>query len=82
MKFCQNCDNLLYLKINDKKTNESSEDVSESTTSGDDMPNTDEPCELKYICRMCNEEYKSTEADSCVFNINFNLDNTRVISTL
>tara|TARA_B100001093_G_C26315401_1_gene795365 strand:+ start:197 stop:637 length:441 start_codon:yes stop_codon:yes gene_type:complete len=82
MKFCQNCDNLLYLKINDKKpdesnSNEGNEDVSETAISGDDMPNTDEPCELKYICRMCNEEYKSTEEDSCVFNINFNLDNIK-----
>ena len=48
MKFCQNCDNLLYLKINDKKqmnqiSDEGSENVSETATGGDDMPNTDEP---------------------------------------
>lgn len=81
MKFCQSCDNLLYLKIIDSKPNESS---SEESGSGDaagsasaDAGMLDAPCELKYYCKMCNEMYNSDTSDSCVFKINFNLDNIK-----
>lgn len=105
MKFCQSCDNLLYLKISDASENEksgeagsgeagSSEAVSgEAGSGGADLEvvtdasadagivskNNDlnQKCELKYYCRMCNETYASDESDSCVFNINFNLDNIK-----
>lgn len=76
MKFCQNCDNLLYLKITEpaqEKAAESEESESTSVEQGLEQ----EKCELKYVCRMCNEVYNSDESDSCVFNINFNLDNIK-----
>ena len=31
---------------------------------------------------MCNENYASDQSDSCVFNINFNLDNIKKIHSL
>ena len=82
MKFCQSCDNLLYLKISDsnesKESTEEGEEPTQSTptddVSGAGMLN---KCELKYYCRMCNEVYASDQSDSCVFNINFNLDNIK-----
>ena len=70
MKFCQSCDNLLYLKISDPGEEGSGDEGSAGIVSGN-------KCELKYHCRMCNEVYASDEADSCVFNINFNLDNIK-----
>jgi hypothetical protein len=75
MKFCQNCDNLLYLKII-----ENTGDEAESGENPDSSANASEKepaCELKYICRMCNEMYGSDESDSCVFKVNFNLDNIK-----
>lgn len=68
MKFCENCDNMLYLKIHESESDSTEE--SASTPSGPS-------CSLKYICRKCNEEYESDKSDSCVFNINFNLDNIK-----
>ena len=60
MKFCQSCDNLLYLKIIDSKP-EDSESGEESSSAGTsaDAGMLDNPCELKYYCRMCNEMYNS-----------------------
>ena len=72
MKFCQNCDNILYLKISDGSEENTTEETSETTENV-----LDKKCELKYYCRMCNETYASDESDSCVFNINFNLDNIK-----
>ena len=78
MKFCKNCDNLLYLKINDTSEEQQENDESSESTSVSQPENVlDKKCELKYVCRMCSEEYSSTETDSCVFNINFNLDNVK-----
>lgn len=38
---------------------------------------------LKYFCRCCNNTYDHTkEDDSCVFNINFNIDNIKKNSNL
>lgn len=80
MKFCQNCDNLLYLKISDSsESKEPTEEGEEAGSASSTPPETslNEKCELKYYCRMCNEVYASDESDSCVFNINFNLDNIK-----
>lgn len=64
MKFCKICDNMLNLKIVEGDPESEETDSSAS-------------CKLKYICRSCNEEYDNDATDSCVFNINFNLDNIR-----
>ena len=78
MKFCQNCDNLLYLKISDNSEKTDGEDDAEGSQSPSSSENVlDKKCELTYYCRMCNEVYASDESDSCVFNINFNLDNIK-----
>lgn len=75
MKFCKSCDNLLYLKITEPS--EESTDESESASASVDQGLEKKKCELKYVCRMCNEVYNSDESDSCVFNVNFNLDNIK-----
>ena len=75
MKFCENCDNMLTLKIND--TVQNSDGDGEENVSTSAASNTKSSCKLMYICRRCNEEYESEKSDSCVFNINFNLDNIK-----
>lgn len=80
MKFCQNCDNLLYLKISDSNESKESPEEGEEPESNSSFQQEnplDEKCELRYYCRMCNEVYSSDKSDSCVFNINFNLDNIK-----
>ena len=76
MKFCVNCDNYLSLKIIDSKDSKQSDSKSDSSSESDSSAES-KKCTLKYICRKCNEEYPSTETDSCVFNIDFNLDNIK-----
>jgi hypothetical protein len=81
MKFCQSCDNLLYLRINDgsEKKDPSEEEDGSTESAADTVSDAGmlNKCELNYYCRMCNEVYPSDESDSCVFNINFNLDNIK-----
>ena len=60
MRFCENCDNILYLKIND---DEESQDSTKS--------------QMKYICRKCNEKYDHDGIDSCVYKVNYNMDNIK-----
>ena len=58
MKFCSNCDNMLYLKITEGNEGES--------------------CQLNYKCNHCNTvEENAHETDSCVFGVNFNIDNIK-----
>jgi hypothetical protein len=81
MKFCQSCDNLLYLKIIESTPDDSEstdgDDANGSASASADAGMLDAPCELKYYCKMCNEMYNSDESDSCVFKVNFNLDNIK-----
>ena len=75
MKFCANCDNMLYLKID-----ECADETDDSSSSSDSISSTgasNNSCKLTYKCVKCNETYPSTEEDSCVFNVNFNLDNIK-----
>ena len=81
MKFCDNCENMLYLKIEEcdnAKSGGNSEEA--SSLSSDTSSTTESPknsCKLTYKCIKCNESYPSSEEDSCVFNVNFNLDNIK-----
>ena len=62
MKFCSNCDNMLYLKINESDNTDL--DASADTSKSQDCSS---------VCfRKCNEQYDSDRSESCVFNINFN----------
>lgn len=65
MRFCENCDNILYLKIND---DEESQDSTKS--------------QMKYICRKCNEQYDHDGTDSCVYKVNYNMDNIKKYSVI
>ena len=69
MKFCDNCENMLYLKIEDSPCADTESDTP--------SPSSNNNCKLTYNCIKCNESYPSTEVDSCVFNVNFNLDNIK-----
>ena len=59
MKFCNECDNMLSLKI---------------------TPNSDPsfPDKLHYVCRSCNFETEhKPEEDSCIFKLDYNIDNIK-----
>ena len=60
MKFCKHCDNMLYLKLVD-------EDTEDSTIK-----------KPKYICNNCNNHNEYDKNDnSCLFKIDYNLDNIK-----
>ena len=60
MKFCKHCDNMLYLKLVDDDSEESS---------------IKKP---KYICNNCNNDNEYDKNDnSCLFKIDYNLDNIK-----
>jgi DNA-directed RNA polymerase subunit M/transcription elongation factor TFIIS len=59
MKFCENCDNMLYLKIVQDETN-------------------GEAKSLNYTCKNCNNEIEHNTTDSsCIFKIDYNIDNIK-----
>ena len=60
MKFCGNCDNMLYLKLLD-------DDIGESTIK-----------KPTYVCNNCNNKNEYDQNDnSCLFKIDYNLDNIK-----
>ena len=67
MKFCENCNNALFLKI--ISPDEQDED-------------SNQPDKLYYTCKKCNykKEHTSTE-DSCFFQIDYNIDNISSLFT-
>jgi hypothetical protein len=75
MKFCDNCENMLYLKIDESDGASAETGSGSAETSSSKAPTNN--CKLTYNCIKCNESYPSSEADSCVFNVNFNLDNIK-----
>ena len=63
MKFCSNCDNMLYLTIPDDTPQESESELESSQDT------------LRYVCKNCNHdtEYDKNE-DSCIFKIDYTID--------
>ena len=70
MEFCENCDNMLYVKIVIKKTNDEDADA--------DVDDDEEKEEMIYYCRCCgntHENIKNTK--NSIYSINFNTDNIK-----
>ena len=76
LKLQNNKVKIYYLKSHSKESPEEGEEPESNSSFQQENP-LDEKCELRYYCRMCNEVYSSDKSDSCVFNINFNLDNIK-----
>ena len=55
IKFCQQCGNMLYLKINNVEKNQDTDD--------EDGKAETSSCTLNHICRKCNQEYDSNKED-------------------
>ena len=71
MNFCDNCDNMLYMKIDEIKT--SIEEDSQEPAEDAIVKN-----KILYYCRCCNNEYPNLHKDnSCIFSINYNTDNIK-----
>jgi hypothetical protein len=74
MNFCENCDNMLYMRISEvPNPKEDSETL--------DVEDESEETEVKtinkivYYCRCCNNEYPDLhKKDSCIFKINYNTE--------
>ena len=69
MNFCENCNNMLYMKI-------ITQELSDSEESEDkDKQETQLNNKIMYYCRCCNNEYPDLyKKNSCIFNINYNLE--------
>ena len=76
MNFCENCENMLYMRI-----------LEVPVSSGDDSPSDateGEEVEIKtknkivYYCRCCNNEYPDLhQKNNCIFKINYNVENIK-----
>jgi DNA-directed RNA polymerase subunit M/transcription elongation factor TFIIS len=68
MNFCDDCDDMLYIKIKSNK-NKKADDNDED--------------KLIYLCRTCNREYIQDEkTTNCVYHVNYNHDNIKKESLL
>ena len=75
MNFCDDCDDMLYIKIKTAKENKEA--------GGDDDTDTDFDDKLIYLCRTCNREYpQDTKTSTCVYHVNYNLDSIKKESLL
>lgn len=77
MNFCENCDNMLYMKISEvpipKEDSETSDVEDESEETEVKTIN-----KIVYYCRCCNNEYPDLhKKDSCIFKINYNTENIK-----
>ena len=74
MNFCENCDNMLYMRIlevpvdNDSPTTPDEGDEAEMKTQN----------KIVYYCRCCNNEYPNLhKKNSCIFKIDYNIENIK-----
>jgi len=77
MNFCENCDNMLYMRISEVPIPKEDAETS-------DVEDESEETEVKtinkivYYCRCCNNEYPDLhKKDSCIFKINYNTENIK-----
>ena len=68
---------MLYLKINENE-NDNDETTQASESSQESSPSDSKNCTLEYVCNACNNKQSDLhETESCVFSVNFNLDNIK-----
>ena len=58
MNFCEDCDDMLYVKIKLEQNDDTEEEESK----------------LVYLCKTCQREYpQDNKMTNCVYNINYNI---------
>ena len=75
MNLCENCDNMLYMRILEVPVSDNTDSASQAD---------DEEVEMKtknkiiYYCRCCNNEYPDLhKKNSCIFSINYNTESIK-----
>lgn len=72
MNFCENCDNMLYMKIVETPIDSTVENEDEESNS-DIETQSKVQNKIMYYCRCCNNQYPDLhKKDSCIFKINYN----------
>ena len=81
MNFCDNCDNMLYMRIAEVPLSNGVDSTSEESFKGDGDGDEDKVKtrnKIIYYCRCCNNEYPDLhEKNSCIFKINYNTENIK-----
>lgn len=67
MEFCEDCDNMLYVKI------KSMEETEEDAESGSETP-VDKTNQLIYYCKNCSNEIDKSSVNNCIYHINYDID--------
>ena len=80
MFFCNNCDNMLYMKI--EEIQEQTGSVSEGEGEGESVELNPDQSFVKnkiiYYCRCCSKVYPDLhKQESCVFNVDHNTENIK-----
>ncbi len=61
MEFCEECDNMLYVKIRSIEEEESEDNVNK----------------LIYYCKNCSNEIDKSTVNTCIYTINYDIDVTK-----
>ena len=73
MNFCENCDNMLYMKISEVPVQEDSNSDIEGEQPEPKLKN-----KIVYYCRCCNNEYPDLhKKNSCIFSIDYNTESIK-----
>jgi hypothetical protein len=73
MYFCTNCDNMLYMKIEEIQDTSEGGGVESEETSDGIVKN-----KITYYCRCCNSVFPDLhKQESCVFSVNYNTENIK-----
>jgi DNA-directed RNA polymerase subunit M/transcription elongation factor TFIIS len=69
MEFCEECENMLYVKIKTMEESEEGEASIELAGSDGDTTN-----KLIYYCKNCSNEIDKSSINNCIYYINYDID--------
>lgn len=73
MNFCENCENMLYMKISEVPVQDDLNSDIEGEQPEPKMKN-----KIVYYCRCCNNEYPELhKKESCIFRVNYNTESIK-----
>ena len=73
MNFCENCENMLYMKIDEVPVQEDS-----NLDIDGELPEPKLKNKIIYYCRCCNNQYPNLhKKNSCIFKIDYNVENIK-----
>ncbi len=73
MNFCENCENMLYMKIDEVPVQEDS-----NLDIDGELPEPKLKNKIIYYCRCCNNQYPDLhKKNSCIFKIDYNVENIK-----